>query len=173
VSDGQINAQIACSMPVDAPQDLVVVQAAAQSVSQSLIYASTAPAIFTADQSGFGQTAVFWTTPSGDHVLADQNHPAPVGTVVEIYATGLGLTNPAVKEGTQSPSPAAMVSQAVSVSIGSAPAQVQFAGLSPGAVGLYQVNAMVPSGISVGNSVAITVSCGGHDSQPGATIAVK
>jgi uncharacterized protein (TIGR03437 family) len=32
----------------------------------------------------------------------------------------------------------------LSVSIGGLPATVQFAGLSPGSVGLYQVNAVVP-----------------------------
>jgi uncharacterized protein (TIGR03437 family) len=173
VSDGQINAQIPCGLQTDAPQDIVVDQAGAQSVSQSLIYASTAPAIFTADQSGYGQAAVLWTTPSGDHVLADQNHPAPAGTVVEIYATGLGLTNPAVKEGTQAPSPAATAIQPVGVSIENTPAQVQFAGLSPGAVGLYQVNAVIPDGISAGNSVSITINSGNSFSRPGSTIAVK
>jgi uncharacterized protein (TIGR03437 family) len=173
VSDNQINAQIPCGLQPDAPQDMVVDQGGAQSVGQSLIYASTAPAIFTADQSGFGQAAVLWTTPSGDHVLADQNHPVPAGTVVEIYATGLGLTNPAVKEGTQAPSPAATTIQPVDVTIGNAPAQVQFAGLSPGAVGLYQVNAVIPNGILAGNSVPITLSSGRLGSQPGTTIVVK
>ena len=177
VSDSQINAQIPCGLQPDAPQDIIIDivgdQAGAQSVSQSLVYASTAPAIFTADQSGFGQAAVLWTTPSGDYVLADPNHPAPTGAVVEIYATGLGLTNPAVKEGTQAPLPAATAIQPVGVSIGNTPAQVQFAGLSPGAVGLYQVNAVIPNGISSGNSVSITINSGSSYSQPGATIAVK
>jgi uncharacterized protein (TIGR03437 family) len=173
ISDGQINAQIPCGLQPDAPQDMIIVRTGAQSVSQPLIYASTAPAIFTADQSGFGQAAVFWTTPSGDHVLADQNHPVSAGTVVEIYSTGLGLTNPAVKEGTESPAPAATAIQPVGVTIGNTPAQVQFAGLSPGAVGLYQVNAVIPDGNLVGNSVPITITSGSHNSQPGATIAVK
>ncbi len=173
VSDGQINAQIPCGLLPDAPQDLIVDQGGAQSVSQPLIYATTAPAIFTANQSGYGQAAVLWTTPSGDHVFADQDHPVPAGTVVEIYATGLGLTNPAVKEGAESPAPAATVIQPVSVTIGNTPAQVQFAGLSPSAVGLYQVNVVIPDGVSVGNSVPIVISSGGRSSQTGATIAVK
>lgn len=177
VSDGQINAQIPCGLQPDAPQDIIVDvigdHGGAQSVSHPLIYASTAPAIFTADQSGYGQAAGFWTTPSGDHVFADRDHPVPAGTVVEIYATGLGLTKPAVKEGAEAPSPAAAAIQPAVVTIGNTPAQVQFAGLSPGAVGLYQVNAVIPDGVAAGNSVPITIGSGGRSSQPGVTIAVK
>jgi hypothetical protein len=170
--DSQINAQIPCGLSADSPQDLVVDQGGTQSVSQQVIYASTAPAVFTVNQLGFGQSAVVWTTPSGKRVLADQNNPVPAGSVVEIYATGLGLTSPMVQEGVPAPSPAANALQTATVTIGNTPAQVLFAGLSPGAVGLYQVNAVVPSGLPTGN-LPIAISSGGHSSQSGATIAVK
>jgi uncharacterized protein (TIGR03437 family) len=171
VSDAQVNAQVPCSLPADAPQDLVVDTGVAQSTSQEVIYASAVPAIFTTDQSGSGQAAVFWTTDSGDHVPADQNHPVSPGTVVEIYGTGLGVTSPAVMEGTPAPVPAPRVMQAVSVTIGNLPAVVRFAGLSPGAVGLYQVNAVVPAGVTAGPFVPIGISVGNRLSQPGTTIA--
>jgi uncharacterized protein (TIGR03437 family) len=44
------------------------------------------------------------------------------------------------------------------VTIGGLPAQVAFSGLSPGFAGLYQVNAIVPAGVSPGDSVPLRVS---------------
>jgi uncharacterized protein (TIGR03437 family) len=49
------------------------------------------------------------------------------------------------------------------VNIGGQQAQVLFSGLSPGFVGLYQVNVVVPPGISAGNQ-PITISIGGQTS---------
>ena len=39
-----------------------------------------------------------------------------------------------------------------------------FAGLTPEAVGLYQVRAQVPSGIAPGSAVPVTVAAGGQSS---------
>ena len=45
------------------------------------------------------------------------------------------------------------------VTIGGAPAPVAYAGLAPGFVGLYQVNAQVPTGLAAGNQpVVITMN---------------
>jgi uncharacterized protein (TIGR03437 family) len=49
------------------------------------------------------------------------------------------------------------------VTIGGQTAQVIFSGLSPGFVGLYQVNVTVPPGLSAGNQ-AITIAIGGNTS---------
>jgi uncharacterized protein (TIGR03437 family) len=46
----------------------------------------------------------------------------------------------------------------VTVSIGGQPAEVLFAGIAPGLIGIYQVNAVVPSGIEHGASVPLTLS---------------
>jgi uncharacterized protein (TIGR03437 family) len=46
------------------------------------------------------------------------------------------------------------------VSIGGQPATVLFSGLAPGFPGLYQVNAVVPTGISAG-AATISLSIGG------------
>ena len=63
---------------------------------------------------------------------------------------------------------------AVKVTIGGQDAVVQYAGSAGASVaGLFQVNAVVPSSVSPGGSVPISVSVGGVPSQNGVTIAVR
>ena len=51
---------------------------------------------------------------------------------------------------------------------------VNFAGGAPGSVqGVIQVNAQIPSGITVGNAVPVVVQVGTSNSQPGVTLAVS
>ncbi len=63
-----------------------------------------------------------------------------------LWAIGLGATTPAVPNGTAAPStPPAVATITPTVQFGSGIAATPiFAGLSPGAVGLYQVNATIP-----------------------------
>ena len=53
-----------------------------------------------------------------------------------------------------------------------AQARVAFAGLAPGFVGLYQVNAQVPASSPSGENVPLAISIGGADSLV-VTIAVE
>jgi uncharacterized protein (TIGR03437 family) len=70
--------------------------------------------------------------------------PASAGTVVAIYGTGFGPTNPPVESG-QIFSGAAPLENAAAlrVTVGGVPAAVEFAGLS--AAGLNQVNVKIPA----------------------------
>ena len=172
VDNGQINAQIPCGLNADTQLDLQVVHGDVQSPTRQVVVSGSQPAIFTINQQGDGQGAIFWTTPDGNHVPADGNNPVSAGNVVEIYCTGLGLVNPPVTEGTASPTPAATTTQTPIVTIGGLPAQVTFAGLTPGSVGLYQVNAVVPPGVLTGGAVPVLVTVD-RASQAGVTIAVK
>ncbi|MDX2268844.1 MAG: choice-of-anchor V domain-containing protein [Bryobacter sp.] len=69
--------------------------------------------------------------------------PARPGETIIVYGIGFGATNP--------PSAAGVIAAAganlpgVEVTIGDAPATVAFAGLSPGSIGLYQLNVVVPN----------------------------
>jgi hypothetical protein len=115
------------------------------------------------------QDGAFATTlPGGvvthsDGTPVDALHPAQVGEELVMYAVGLGLTSPAVPTGSPSPSPAvrtvemvtpnfdyrpnAPPSPAYEPSTGNPPpiAVPAFVGLTPGFVGLYQVNFTVPA----------------------------
>jgi len=174
VSAGQIDAQVPCLVQPDSQQDLVVVHGAAQSPPIPVVVATAQPAVFTVNQQGNGQAQAFWTTPAGSYVTADTANPVSAGSVVAIFCAGLGPVSPAVAEGTVAPgNPAASTALTAAVTIGGQPATVQFAGLVPGTVGIYEAVVVIPPGVPMGASVPVAISVDGQSSQPEATIAVQ
>jgi adhesin/invasin len=80
---------------------------------------------------------------------------------------------PAVRTGEPAPvSPLSRATNAVTVTSSGRPAQVQFAGLTPGFVGLYQVNAVVPAGVTPSEVLPVVLTVAGQPSPP-VTIAVQ
>jgi uncharacterized protein (TIGR03437 family) len=167
-SDGQINAQAPYDLPLNVPTQLVVRRGDAISIPQPVSVAPSQPAIFTTDQSGHGQGAIV----NGiTNQLADGRAPVTAGDVVTIYCTGLGAVNPPVATGSAATGPTPTV-ETVTAQIGGQSASVIYAGLAPGFAGLYQVNAIVPSGVQTGAQVPVVVSTSGLSSPP-VTIAVR
>jgi len=77
----------------------------------------------------------------------------------------LGATNPPVDPSTVSPSnPAAVLLVQPKVTLGGVNCPVTFAGLTPGQIGIYQINVNVPQGVTQGLSVPLTVSQGTNSS---------
>src|SRR5207249_814425 len=76
---------------------------------------------------------------SADFTLVDSAHPARPGEFLVIYLSGMGATNPVVQSGNPAPGvePLARLSPQPTVKIGSQDADILFAGLTPGLVGLY------------------------------------
>jgi uncharacterized protein (TIGR03437 family) len=103
------------------------------------------------------------TTPQGA-LTGIPGSPVKAGDTIVIYALGLGPTTPPVASGTASPSsPLAKVSGTTQVCFGvetpfhqSPCATALFSGLTPGFVGLYQINVTIPAGIPSGN-ISMTV----------------
>jgi len=131
--------------------------------------APAAPSIFTLDATGQGQAAVL----NQNNSVNSQTNPAIVGSVIQIYATGAGLTSPPGITGEVTQGDSKRPVLPVTVTIGGLDAQVQFAGAAPGEVsGLFQVNALVPR-VAPGPAVPIVLTVGLAHSQNGVTIAVK
>jgi uncharacterized protein (TIGR03437 family) len=97
--------------------------------------------------------------------------PAKAGDVLTMFCVGLGATDPSIGDGATSPSPPAHVPDPI-VKIGGKNAAIQFAGLAPGFVGLYQINVVMPDGVAPGAAVPLTVTVGGQTS-PIVTLAVR
>jgi len=161
-SNGQINVQIPFEVTPNITQTLVVNRGGALSAAVPLAVASVQPSIFLA-----GPTQAVVVDTNG--VLKDPTSPATAGSVVTIYCTGLGPVTPPVASGVGAPGPTSLVNPA-SVSIGGQNATIQYAGLTPGSPGLYQINAVIPAG-ATGSAVPIILTVG-TQSSPAATMAI-
>ena len=95
--------------------------------------------------------------------LADTGHPAKPGETVLIYCTGLGAVNSPPGDGAASNGQTTIAKPVVA--IGGNVAPVSFSGLAPGFVGLYQVNAEVPTSVASGNARVSMVIAGGGNSN--------
>jgi uncharacterized protein (TIGR03437 family) len=174
VSAGQINVLVPYSLALNAPHQLLVLRGSASSVPAPIAVFDSEPAILATNGSGSGQGAIFKVDAQGNSVLADANNPASAGDLLVLYCVGLGAVEPTVTAGDAAPgNPPSKATELVTVSIGGQPATVQFAGLSPGSAGLYQVNATVPSGIPPGAQISVTVSVEGKSSSGKIGIGIK
>jgi trimeric autotransporter adhesin len=170
---GQVNAIIPYGIAVNTPQQVVVSSSSTISVPQSVILAAAAPGIFTVNASGQGQGIIVGVDANGNQPIADAANPVKVGQPIVIYCTGLGEVNPAVPTGTAAPlTQISRTIEPISVSVGGVAADVLFSGLTPGFVGLYQVNATIPNGVAPGSQVPVTLTGAGQQSMP-VTIAVE
>ena len=99
----------------------------------------------------------------GNGVLIDGNNPAKRGGSIVIYSNGLGTVDrqPATGEATPPTPPLANTTATPAVTIGSASGQLIFSGLTPGSIGLYQVNIGIPSSAPTGTQT-LTLSIGGQ-----------
>lgn len=142
------------------------------------------PGMFTFGGLGQGQAAILnYDNTTGAYTINSSTVPAPRGSTILIYATGMGdLSVPPsglpLADGAVASSALPVADGTVRVDISGQPAVVSYAGASPGAVaGLVQINAIVPPTVAAGKAVPITVSIGSaataRRSQPGATLSIK
>ena len=79
-----------------------------------------------------------------------------------IYATGLGRTSPAVDSGQPAPDDELLYATiAPQVTLSGKDLTVLYAGLVPGSIGLYQINAAVPGGVPQGLEVPLVITQAG------------
>jgi uncharacterized protein (TIGR03437 family) len=103
-----------------------------------------------------------------DYSLVLDTSPAKPGEIIVLYVAGMGKTdNPAVTSGSGSPGllPGDKFAHPLidpALTLDGVPMKINFSGLTPGAVGLYQVNFQVPLDATDGNHEVVL-------SQSGAT----
>ena len=158
-SAGQAIMQVPWELSGQAAASVTAMTAGQTSQPQAVELAPFAPGIFSMNGQGTGQGAII----DSSYKLVDSTNPATAGsTYIEVYATGLGaVTNPPATGAPAAANPLSFTTSTPVVKIGGALAHVAFSGLAPGAVGLYQVNAQVPSSVSPGSAVPVTISIGG------------
>jgi uncharacterized protein (TIGR03437 family) len=116
------------------------------------------PAIFTSD--GSHAIAVH-----ADHSLVNSQNPSHSGEVITLYGTGFGPVTPLPPTG----APAGVLPQSTmdntpTVTVNAHNATVVFAGLSPGSVGLYQFDLVIPSRVGIGD-LNVLLNIGGQNSN--------
>ncbi len=156
VSAQQINAQL----PFNAVGDssLTIHTANGDSNTFPFTIQAAAPSVFMTGAAG-PQTALATIVRNNNNQLVTPTNPIHAKDSLTIFLTGMGQTSPAVQAGQASPSdPLAAAVFQPSVTLGSATLSVSYAGLAPGEVGVYQINATVPSPVTTGMSIPLVIS---------------
>ena len=167
VSALQINALVPYQLKTHATYQVIVQRGTAISAPESVTALDSQPAVFTVDQSGKGQGHIYRISADGGQILASPSAPVRAGDVLTIYCAGLGDVQPALDAGSAAPlTVLEYAANAVAATIGGVSADVLFAGLTPGFVGLYQVNIVVPAGVTPGDKVPVVLSTAGQTSVP-------
>jgi virginiamycin B lyase len=180
VSPLQINFQVPWQLLSSTTATLTVINAGGMSPTILLNLSVAAPGIFTFSTTNsatqgaiqIANTATF-VAPVGA-IPGATSRPATTGDVLTIYCSGLGAVTDTPDSGSAAGSGSSLssVQAQVSVTIGGKSAPFLFAGLSPGYVGLYQVNVQLPTGVTPGSAVPVIVTTASLNSNT-ATIAVQ
>jgi uncharacterized protein (TIGR03437 family) len=140
-----------------------------RSAPMTLSVVAAVPGIFTLPQTGAGQGAIL----NQDYAVNGPANPAPKGSVVMVYCTGGGQTNPPGADGAIATATAQLRTPATA-RIGNVDAPVVYAGAAPTLVnGVVQVNVRIPPDAPAGDAVPLVIRFGNFGSQSGATLAVR
>lgn len=157
--------QVSCVVPSyvgDLGEALIQVELEGrQSGVAALPVRAVHPGVFSADSSGSGPGAIL----NQDGTLNTPANPAPQGSVISVFLTGLGRTQPAAEDGLVNPARNGPVPLApVAVRIGGVESVVEFVGGLPGAVaGAMQLNVRVPA--TPGDGVPLQVLADGQSAN--------
>jgi len=168
---GQLNVEIPPGLGSATSASVIVTVGGQSSAPQTVPLGSFSPGLFSTNQKGSGQGAIqiantsTYAAPAGS-ISGSVTRAVNPGEFITIYCTGLGaVSNPPAPGTAASNNPLSHTLTAPKVTIGGRAATVSFAGLSPGYVGLYQVNAQIPADASGGSAVTVQLSIGGVDSN--------
>ncbi|HWP84321.1 MAG TPA: hypothetical protein VNN17_03985 [Terriglobia bacterium] len=127
------------------------------------------PGILTVDFSGGGAGAIL----REDFSLVSRTNPAPINSVIQIYAVGAGQSTPAGETGRLADAPLKRPALPVTATIGGVNAPVEYVGDAPGLVeGVLQVNLRVPATVIPGDNVPVVIQVGSRRTPIWATVAV-
>jgi minor extracellular serine protease Vpr len=161
VSPGQVDVQIPWEFQGQSSVAMTVSEGYIASAVYTVPLNTYSPGIFEFNDNGHLSAAA--TDNNG--VVFTQANPAKRGQTIVLYVNGLGPVDQQEFSGEPTPLPPPLANTGTAtVTIGNIAAHVDFSGLSPGWVGLYQVNVDVPSNAPTGLQ-PIMVSIGGVDSK--------
>jgi uncharacterized protein (TIGR03437 family) len=173
-SPGQLNFQVPYEVPPNSVATVQVVSNGNAGNIRSVTVASTAPRMMVWGANviagGYGiivNQDYSLTLPSTTAVAGLATHPAKIGDTITIYSLGFGQTTPAAVTGAAASSTNLETVASASVTFGglfsgtATTVPAAFAGLTPTAVGLYQVNVQIPQDAPTGPAVPLTLTVNG------------
>jgi uncharacterized protein (TIGR03437 family) len=156
VSPTQINAQLPST--VAGKSTIFMRSPGGISNNYNFTIQAAAPTVFRGNSVGADSALVF--RGENSELVSDSN-PIRSGDSLTIFATGLGRTSPAVEDGAAAGSdPLSVVNLAPDVTLDGVALAVDYAGLAPGEVGVYQINVRVPGGVRQGSSQPLIIRQG-------------
>jgi uncharacterized protein (TIGR03437 family) len=167
---GQINFQVPDGTAVGTAQVAISVPGQ-QVVTATVPVVASAPGIFVTDFFDTNRPGAVLT--SGNQVTSTTVRAAR-NEVIQIFATGAGPLTQTVADG--SPAPVSPLAETVAnprVFIGDEEAAVEFSGLAPGYVGLWQINARVPDVSTITGQVPLVVVAPGGYASNAVTVWVE
>ena len=153
VSPQQINVLVPYNLATG-PTSVTVVREGTVGPTIPIVLTATAPGLFQ-----LSPHTVLAT--HSDSSLITASAPATAGEIIIIYAIGLGTTVPAQVNG-YIPIGAAKISNFASLNVllnGTAVpmANIQYAGITPGCAGLYQINLLLPQGLPLNPELRVQI----------------
>jgi uncharacterized protein (TIGR03437 family) len=144
-SPTQINVQVPVELQANRQYQVIVNTGGVYSKPEPIITAAAQPVL-----AAFADGRII--AQDVNYNLINAQNPAHSGDVITLYLTGMGATTPPVATGTLAPSsPLSTTVVQPQVNIDTASADILFSGLTPGGVGLYQINVRIPAGIRTGD----------------------
>jgi uncharacterized protein (TIGR03437 family) len=154
VSPGQLDIQVPAELVPNQQYTAIVSANGALSLPELITIVPEQPGVAAnANGTVIAQHAV-------DYSLVTAAHPAAPGEPLIIYLAGLGATNPTVADGQPTPNQLVPCVVQPTVMVDNQPAAVAYAGLTPGGIGLYQINFTVPSNANAGNLSLVVMQAG-------------
>ena len=162
----QVNFQTPFEIEGQPSASVVVARAGHASAAVAVPVLSAQPAIFT-----FGGSLAV-AVHNADYSLVTSARPLARGEYAFAYASGLGPVSNQPADGVGAPTEVLAAAHAdVRVTLAGEPCEVEFAGLAPGLVGVYQVNSRVTADAPAG--VQDLVISAGAEAGPAAKVSVQ
>ncbi|HVP45592.1 MAG TPA: hypothetical protein VMT32_03380 [Bryobacteraceae bacterium] len=157
-SPKQINAQL--PVEVEGAATMVLHTPGGTSNDLDFTIVAAAPSVFRSGVAG-PHNGIATVVRAKNNQLVTPSNPIHRGEAIVIYATGLGRTLPSLATGfAASTNPLPVVIEQPDVSLGGLSLPLYYAGLAPGEVGVYQINALVPGWAPTGMQVPLTITQG-------------
>lgn len=169
-SASQINAIVPFELAGGSTTQMTVAYQGTTSAPMTLQVLPAVPGIFTTSSTGSGQGSIL----NQDNTLNSPGNRATPGSVIQIFGTAGGQTNPLSGTGGITAPIQAWSVYSVTATLGGQPATVTYSGAAPNSVvGLFQVNVQVPDNASSDPAAKVVITVNGKDSQTTATVAIQ